>query len=447
MACLGQFMVVLDVSVVNVALPTIQSALGFSRTGLPWVVNGYVLTFAGFLLLGGRLADLYGRKRVFLCGLALFTAASLVGGLADTPGLLIAARALQGLGASVLAPATITMLTVTFPEGPARIRALATWTAVAAAGGTAGNLIGGAITEFLSWRWILLINVPLGAALGALTVLCLAPDQRTDESVRLDVPGALLATTGLGALTYGITLTRSDSWAAPSTITALALGVAALGAFVLVEGRFARAPLLPLRLLSIRTVSVGNVLMLLGGVSFTAMWYFLSLFMQDVLHYSAWQTGLGFLPHTLVSVVIGMHTAPWLLHRLDGRTVIVIGAVLAGAGFAWQSLAGPDSTYLVGILGPGVIMSLGGGLLNTPITNTVTSGVRSPDAGAASGLMNTSKQVGGALGLTVLVVLTVPSVPALDALDAGYSLAFGIVAAVLVGMAVLATALPGRQAR
>lgn len=307
LACAAQFMVVLDVSVVNVALPSIQAALGFDAGSLQWVVNAYALVFAGFLLLGGRLADLYGRKRVFVVGLALFSEASLVGGPASTQGMLIAARATQGLGAAVLAPATLTILTTTFPEGSRRTRALAAWTAVGLAGGTAGNLVGGLLTESLSWRWILLINVPVGATAIVLAVRFLAQDGWAGSRRRLDLAGAGLATVGLLALTYGLA-ERSSSGA--TRLSALAIGLGALALFVVVEARFARAPLVPPRLFRVRAITAGNVVMLLAGACFMPMWYFLSLSVQKVLDYGPLQTGAGFLPHTVVTMLVGMRLTP-----------------------------------------------------------------------------------------------------------------------------------------
>ncbi|MGB2950865.1 MAG: MFS transporter, partial [Rhodococcus sp. (in: high G+C Gram-positive bacteria)] len=252
--CAAQFMVVLDVSVVNVALPSIRDALKFDESDLQWVVNAYALTFAGFLLLGGRLADLYGHRRTFLAGLLLFSGASLVGGLADSGHLLVGARALQGLGAAVLAPATLTILNTRFPDGPARTRALATWTAVGIAGGTAGNLVGGVLTEFLTWRSILLINVPIGVV-GALVALRYFPPGKVRSMrSRLDVPGAVLATGGLGALAFGVAQAARQGWGSPATLGCMASGAIALAAFIVVETRTVNVPLIPMRLFRNRSV-------------------------------------------------------------------------------------------------------------------------------------------------------------------------------------------------
>ncbi|MFD2473859.1 MFS transporter [Amycolatopsis silviterrae] len=446
-ACAAQFMVVLDISVVNVALPSIQRALGFGAAGQQWVVNAYTLVFAGLLLLGGRLADLFGRKRVFVAGLAVFVAASLAGGLAGSPGLLVAARAGQGLGAAVLAPATLTILTTTFPEGAGRTRALATWTAVGVAGGTAGNLLSGVLTEYLSWRSTLLINVPIGLVAIALAVRFVARDGEGTRRQRIDVPGAVLATAGLAALAYGISQAGSAGWAAPSTVAGLAGGAAALGLFILVEARFAPTPLIPLRLFRIRAISGGNVVMLLAGACLNPLWYFLTLSMQHVLRYSPVQTGFAFLPHTVVAILVGARLTPRLMRRVDGRVLIATGALLAAAGFAWQSSLTPDSGYLAGILGPAVVFAIGGGLLTTPITAAVTSGVAPAEAGAASGLMNTARQVGGALGLAVLVTTAAPDNPAPEALASDYGRVFLAIAVLMALVAALAFLLPAHRDR
>ncbi|WJV48124.1 MFS transporter [Streptomyces flavofungini] len=437
LACAAQFMVVLDVSVVNVALPSIQSALGFSAAGLQWVVGGYALVFAGFLLLGGRLADVYGRRRVFLWGLALFAASSLVGGLASTPGLLVGMRVVQGLGAAVLAPATLTILTTTFTEGPSRTKALAIWTAVSSAGGAAGNLIGGVLTQSLSWRWILLINVPIGVVSVLAALRLLPTDHTRTQAGKLDLPGAMLATLGVTALVHGVTQAQDHGWSGPTTLTGLAVGVLALAALAVTEVRYAAAPLVPPRLVRMRPIWAGNAVMLLAGACFIPMWYFLSLYMQDVMHYGALATGVAFLPHTLVGIA-GARLAPAVMRRTGPRTLIMLAALLAAAGFVWQSRIGANSSYMEGLLGPAIVMSAGMGLLITPITTTVTSGIAAQDAGAASGLMNAARQIGGAVGLAALVTLAATATDA----TASYRTVFLAIAAVCTAVAALAFALP-----
>ncbi|WP_018255426.1 MFS transporter [Salinispora mooreana] len=446
-ACCAQFMVVLDISVVNVALPSIRDALGFDETSQQWVVNAYALTFAGFLLLGGRLADWCGRRRIFLIGLALFAGASLVGGLANSATALVAARAVQGLGAAVLAPATLTILTATFPEGRVRTRALATWTAVGVAGGTAGNLAGGVLTEYLSWRSTLLINVPIGVVVAILTVRHVVADRTEAAGPRPDVAGAVLATAGLGGLAFGMAEAADAGWSSRSAVAGLVIGSVLLAVFVAIEARWAASPLIPLRLFTIRSLSVGNVAMLLAGACLNPMWFFLTLSMQNALAYSPVQTGLAFLPHTVVTVVVGALATPWLMRHVDGRILIMVGALLAALGFWWQSQLTVQSSYLAGILGPAVVFSIGSGLLNTPLTTAVTSGVPTSDAGAASGLMNTTKQVGGALGLAALVtVATTDRTGPAAQIDAN-SRAFSVIAVIMIAVAVVVLVLPAQRDR
>ncbi|MFI0779013.1 MFS transporter [Streptomyces sp. NPDC021212] len=441
-ACSGQFVVVLDISVVNVALPSMRADLGLGETALQWVVNAYALTFAGFLLLGGRAADLFGRKRVFLTGLGLFTAASLAGGVAQQPWQLVAARALQGLGAAVLSPATLTILTTAFPHGAARTRAIGTWTAVGAGGGAAGGLVGGVLTEYLSWRWVLLVNVPVGVVVLTLAVLWLT-EGRSGVARRLDVPGAVLVTAGVGALAYGIVQTEPYGWGAAASLGSLLAGLALLAVFVAVEAR-TEEPLMPLRLFRIRAVTAANAVMVVCGGGMFAMWYFMSLYLQNVLHYSPVKAGLAFLPHSL-SIVFGSKLAPRLMARLDGKLLALAGGSLAVVGYAWQSRMDADGTYVGTVLGPAIIMSLGSGLMMTPLAASATSGAGPSEAGLVSGLVNTSRQIGGALGLTVLATVAAERIAARggggpEALAAGYGHAFvvatGIIATAVVLMAV-----------
>ncbi|MCX0271573.1 MFS transporter [Nocardia zapadnayensis] len=436
--CAAQFMVVLDISVVNVALPSIRWSLNLGEVGLGWVVNAYTLVFAGLLLLGGRLADLFGRRRMLLAGLGLFTTASLAGGLADTGAWLIGARAVQGLGAAALAPATLAILTATFAEGPGRTRALAVWTALGMAGGTAGNLLGGALTEWWSWRATLLINVPIGVVAVVAALRVITADRPTIRP-RLDVVGAVLVTGGIAALAYGVGEAAARGWTAAPTVAGISMGVFLLAGFALVETKSVRAPLFPVRLLRIRSVTAGNLILLLAGACLNPMWFFLTLSMQAGLGYDPLQTGLAFLPHTLTAIVVGVWVTPWLMRFVEGRVLIAVGAMVAAAGFAWQAQLHSGSGYVAGILGPAVVFSVGAGLLNTPVTAAVTSGVPREDAGAAGGLMNTTKQVGAALGLAVLITVAAPGT-----LE-GYNRAFAAIAVAMVVAAAAAVLLPAHR--
>ncbi|MDA2803378.1 MFS transporter [Nocardiopsis suaedae] len=442
-ACAGQFLVVLDVSVVNVALPAMRTALGLSETGLQWVVNLYTIAFAGLMLLGGRAVDLFGRKRMFLLGLGTFIAASLVGGLAQEPWHLLGARAVQGIGAAVLAPATLTILTTSFPPGPARTRAIATWTAVGAGGGAAGGIIGGALTELLSWRWVLLINVPIGALALLAAVLWVAERRdREGAPARLDAPGALLVTLGLVTLVYGVVQTESQGWASPWSLAPLFGGIVLIGAFILVEARTA-APLVPLRLLAARPVAAANTAMFVCGAAMMSMWYFMSLYMQNVLRMSPLETGLGFLAQT-VSIILGSKIAPWAMRAVDGKYVAMAGVAVSGAGFLWAGGGIPaGGGYAATVLGPGILMAFGSGLAATPLTSSATAAADPSDAGLVSGLVNTSRTVGGALGLAALsTVAAAYASPGAgpDALAGGYALAFRIGGSVLLAGAVFVLA-------
>ncbi|WP_329131346.1 MFS transporter [Streptomyces sp. NBC_01476] len=435
--CAGQFLVVLDVSVVNVALPSMRADLGLGQTSQQWVVNAYALTFAGFLLLGGRAADLFGRKRVFLTGLAVFTLASLAGGLAQDAWMLIGARAVQGLGSAVLAPTTLSILTTSFPEGSERTRAIGTWSAVGAGGGAAGGLVGGLLTDYLSWRWVLLVNVPVGALVLVGAALCLT-ESRAAAGRRLDVPGAFLVTAGVAALAYGIAETESHGWTAARSLGVILAGLLILAVFTWAESRTAQ-PLMPLGLFTVRSVSAANSVLLACGAATFATWYFLSLYMQNVLDYSPVKAGLSFLPHT-VSIIVGSKLAPRLMARLDPRLIGAAGGFLSAGGLAWQSTLTAHGTFAGTILGPGILTMFGAGLLMTPIAAAATSGVGLSEQGLVSGLLNTSRQLGGALGLTILATVAAGRISArtgaganaAQALSSGYSAAF------LTGAAILA---------
>ncbi|MFC9648203.1 MULTISPECIES: MFS transporter [unclassified Streptomyces] len=436
-ACAGQFLVVLDVSVVNVALPSMRADLGLSGTGLQWVLNAYSIAFAGFMLLGGRAADLFGRKAMFLTGLTVFTLASLAGGLAQEGWQLLAARAVQGLGAAVLAPATLTILTSAVPEGVARTRAIGTWSAVGAGGGAAGGLVGGVLTDLLSWRWVLLINVPVGVLVLACAALWLT-ESRTERVRRLDLPGAVLVTAGLATVAYGIVQTEEQGWGAAATLLPLLGGALLLGAFVAVEAR-AKAPLMPLGLFRVRAVSAANAAMFVCGAASFAMWFFMTVYAQNVLGYTPLDAGLALIPSSL-SIVLGSKLAPRLMPRVGARNLAVLGTLMAVAGFGWQSTMTADGTYLTSILGPGLLMMTGMGLASTPLAALATTGAAADDAGLVSGLINTSRTMGGALGLAVLSTVAASRTAggtSPEALTEGYALAFRTGSGVLLAGVVL----------
>ncbi|MEU9188107.1 MFS transporter [Streptomyces sp. NPDC048484] len=437
LACAGQFLVVLDVSVVNVALPSMRADLGLSAPALQWVVNAYTIAFAGFMLLGGRAGDLYGRKRMFLVGLALFTLASLAGGLAQADWQLLAARAVQGLGAAVLAPSTLTILTSAVPEGAARARAIATWTAVGGGGGAAGGLVGGLLVDGLNWRWVLLINVPIGAVVLVGGLLWLV-ESRVGGGRRLDLPGAVLVTSGLATLAYGIVQTESEGWASTGTLVPLSGGVALIGLFLLVEAR-TKAPLMPLKLFRLRSVSSANVAMFLCGSAMFCMWFFMTLYAQNVLGYTPLEAGLALVPSSL-AVILGSKAAPRLMPTVGARNVAVMGTLVAAAGFGWQSTMSADGPYLTTIMFPGVLMMVGAGLSATPLAALATSGAEPGDAGLVSGLVNTSRTMGGSLGLSVMATIAAARTggeASPEALTEGYALVFRTGGVVLLAGAVL----------
>ncbi|MFD9603203.1 DHA2 family efflux MFS transporter permease subunit [Streptomyces sp. NBC_01224] len=432
-ACVGQFLVVLDVSVVNVALPSMRSDLGMNAAGLQWVLNAYSIAFAGFMLLGGRAADIYGRKRMFLIGLGLFTAASLAGGLAQEGWQLLAARAAQGLGAAVLAPATLTLLTTTVPEGPARTKAIGTWMAVGAGGGAAGGLIGGVLTDLLSWRWVLLINVPVGVLVLASAAVWLA-EGRAGDRRRIDFLGAVLVTAGLAFVAYGIVQTEESGWTAAATLVPLLGGVALLIAFVVVEARTAE-PLMPLRVLGARAVTSANAAMFVIGSATFSMWYFMTVYAQTVLGYTPLQAGLALMPSSL-AVVLGSKCAPRVMAGVGAKNLALIGTTVAAAGFGWQSTMGADGSYLTSVCLPGVLMMAGAGLASTPLASLAITGAAHGEAGLVSGLVNTSRTMGGALGLAVLSTVAAARTAGgtgPEELTAGYALAFRTAGTVLLG--------------
>ena len=404
LACLGQFMVILDVSVVNVALPAIRHGLGFSEQDLQWVVNAYTVTFAGFLLLGGRAADLIGRRRVFVGGLVLFALASLAGGFAQSQVMLIIARAVQGLGAAVVAPASLSILTTTFTEPSERNRAVGIWGAMGGAGGAAGVLLGGALTDVAGWRWILFINVPIGLAAAFLTILYVAEGRAPSRAKNFDVAGALAATIGLSLLVLGIVRIDATGWDAGSTVALLAVGVTLLAVFLAIEGRFATAPLMPLRIYASRTLSAANIVVLFVGAASFGMWFFVSLYLQEVLGYSPIKAGLAFLPMTLC-IVAGSVVASRFVLRIGAKPMLIAGMLAQTVGLLLFTRVGVAGNYLNDVVAPSLLVAIGIPLSFVPATICAVQGVAAPEAGLASALVNTSRLVGGALGLAVLAAI------------------------------------------
>jgi EmrB/QacA subfamily drug resistance transporter len=448
LCCIGQFMVILDVSVVNVALPSIRSDLHFSGTELQWVVNAYALTFAGFLLLGGRAADLLGRRRMFVIGLMAFAATSLLGGLAQSKEVLTGARALQGLSGAVVAPATLSVLTSTFTEGSERNRALGLWGAMGGAGGAAGVLLGGILTETLSWRWILFINIPIGVLAG-LAALRYIAESKVDDAARrrFDVSGAVTVTLGLVVLVYGIVQTDKYGWGSTRTIVTLAIGLALIGVFLLIEGRLAKAPLVPLRVFKSRQLTAANTVMFLLGASSFAMWYFVSLYLQEVRGFSPIETGFSILPMAL-SVAVGAQIAGKGTARFGAGPFLALGMALVGVGMLLFGRAPVGGSFAVNVLPAEIVTALGVGLAFVPVTIAAMAGSAPHEAGLASGLVNTARQIGGSLGLAILATIAVARTADLTgdvglkpALNSGFHHAFVVGAGFAFLGAVLAAVL------
>jgi EmrB/QacA subfamily drug resistance transporter len=396
---LAQFVVVLDASIVNVALPSIGRDLQFSQDDLSWVVNSYTLFFGGFLLLGGRMADLIGRRRMFMAGLVLFALASLAGGLAPSPGALIAARAVQGLGAALLSPAALALVTVMFAEGAERNKALGVWGAVAGSGGAAGVLLGGVLTEYAGWEWVLFVNVPIGLAAAAVAPRLL-PESRITGERRFDVAGAISVTAGLSLLVYTLVDANDAGWTSGQTLGLAAVALVLLAAFVAIELR-SKAPLVPFGIFRNRTITATNVVGLLVAMALFSMFFFVSLYMQLVLGYDALEAGLAYLP-LAGGIIVSAGIASGLVTRIGFKPVLVAGLVLTAIGLVWFAQVDVGGDYVGDILFPSLVAAVGLGFAFVPMTIAAVSGVESNEAGLASGLINTSQQVGGALGLAIL---------------------------------------------
>ena len=435
---MAEFVVVLDASIVNIALPSIGRGLDLSLANLSWVVNAYVLTFGGFLLLGGRIADLLGRRRVFVIGLAVFSLASLAGGLAQSPAWLIGARAIQGLGAALLAPAALSLVTAIFREGGERNRALSVWGAVAGSGAAAGVLLGGVLTSALGWRSVLFVNVPIGIAAILLTPWLISESRAELARRSFDFPGAVTVTAGLSALVYALVRATTVGWGSPQTIGVLAAATLLLAGFVVIERR-SSAPLVPFAFFRNTSVRAADATMLATGAAVIGLFYFLSLYLQKVLGYSAIKAGTSQLP-LAVGIILAAGAASPLVARAGIRTVFASGLV-------WFAQVPVQGAYLADLLGPSLLIALGLGLAFVPITILSVTGVKDREYGLASGLVNTAQQIGGALGLAVLATIATSRTNHLlashhsvsQALTLGFHTAF-LAAAGFVLLAILAAA-------
>ena len=448
----AQFVVILDASIVNVALPSIGADLQFSQENLSWVVNAYVLVFGGFLLLGGRMADLLGRRRLFMSGLVIFALASLAGGLSQTEGQLIAARAVQGLGGALLSPAALSLVTVLFAEGAERNKAMGVWGAVAGSGGAVGVLLGGMLTEWAGWEWVLFVNVPVGIA-AAMIAPRLLPESRTTGARHFDFAGAISITAGLSLLVYTLVDANSAGWGSAQTIGLGALSLALIGSFYVIERR-SKAPLMPFPgIFRIRTITGINVSAVLIAAALFSMFFFISLYMQQVLGFSALEAGLAYLP-LAVGIIVTAGATAGLVTRFGFKPVLVSGLIVTAAGLLWFTQVDAGGSYLSDLLGPMLLAAVGLGLAFVSMTVAAVSGVEAHEAGLASGLINTSQQIGGALGLAILA--TVANTTTTDALAAGdqmpvaltdgFQAAFTVGAGFAIAGAILATVLVSSRA-
>lgn len=434
--CAAQFMMVLDFSIVNVALSAMQQDLGFSQQNLQWIVSAYALAFGGFLLLGGRAADLFGRRRVFMIGLGLFTIASLVGGFAQAQWILIAARAVQGLGAAIVSPAALSILTTTFAEGQERNRALSVWGAIAAGGFAAGVLLGGILTDTLSWRAVMFVNVPIGLLTLALTPTLLPESRERSATQQIDVLGAVTVTSGLVALVYALEQASGVGWGSTRTLILFGIALVLLAAFVWIESQ-AQDPLVPLRVFRLRTLTGANLIGLLMTAAIASTIFILTLYMQQVLNYSALQTGLAFLPHA-IAAMIAAPVASQLATRFGTKTTLTGSMTLAAVGLLHLSRIPVQGNFVRDLL-PGTVIT-GFGIVMTLVAVTIaaTAGINDSEQGMASGLLNTSQQIGAALGLAILVAVSTARTEAVlaslgDAADAQQSALTAGFGAALIG--------------
>ena len=401
--CLAQFMVILDATIVNVALPSIQKDLNLSEGNLQWIVNAYTLVFGGFLLLGGRAGDLLGRKRLFLIGLVVFTVASLLDGLASSEGMLIGARALQGLGAALVSPAALSIISTTFEEGAERARALGVWAAIAIGGSAVGLILGGVLTQYFSWPWIFFVNVPVGIVAFVLSLRLIPESRDVHAQQSYDVAGAVTVTAGLMSLVYAIVGATSHGWTSARTIGFFAFAVVLLASFVVIEMR-AKAPLVRLSIFRIRSLLTANVSMFLAASGMFAMFFFNTLYLQHVLGYGPLKAGLAFLPFT-AGIMVSAGLASQFAPRVGVRPVAATGMLLTAAGLLLLTQLPVDGSYVADVLPAIILTSLGMGAVFMPLTLIATTGLKDEDQGLASGLFNTSQQIGGALGLAALSTL------------------------------------------
>jgi len=397
----AQLMVVLDATIVNVALPHIQRSLHFSNSSLSWVLNAYVLTFGGLLLLGARSGDLLGRRRTFMAGIALFSLSSLAGGFATSSTMLLAARALQGIGGALAAPAALALLTTFFPEGAARVKAIGLFTTVSAAGGALGLVAGGLLTEWASWRWVMFVNVPIGLAVLFVGRAVLTETARRHG--RFDLTGAITSTAGMSAVVFGLVEAGSDGWAAPATLGSLAAGAVLLCLFVRIE-RTASEPILPLRILADRTRASANVARGLGYAGMYGMIFFLTQFLQDIQRHSSLITGIGFLPTPISVFLASQLTSRVLVNRFPAKVLMIAGSTSSALGLLLATQLGATTSYLQ-VLASLILIGTGMGISFVSLTSAGLAGVAPSDAGAASGLVNVMQQIGAALGLAVLVTV------------------------------------------
>jgi EmrB/QacA subfamily drug resistance transporter len=444
--CCGDLMIVLDTTIVNVALPSIRNDLGFSPTSLAWVVNAYLLTFGGFLLLGGRLGDLYGHRRLFLIGIALFTLSSLACGLATTQGMLVAARAVQGLGGAVVSAVAFSLIMVLFTEPGERAKAMGVFGFVMSGGGTIGVLLGGVLTDVLNWHWIFLVNIPIGIAVfvTSLKLLPAAPGHAAQG--RLDVGGAITVTTALMLAVYAIVNGNDAGWGSTQTLGLLALSLALLAVFLVIESRVS-APLMPLSLFKLRNVATANVVGVLWAAAMFA-WFFLSaLYLQLVLGYSPLEVGLGFLPTNLIMGALSVGLSAKLVMRFGVRPPLGIGLTIAALGLVLFAHAPVDGSYVVDVLPPMILLGIGAGIAFNPLLLAAMSDVAPQESGLASGVVNTSFMMGGALGLATLASIAASRTDSLRAggdsavaaLNGGYHAAFLVGAAFALGGALIST--------